>query len=67
MPHAPPRRPSLSQPPLRRQPAPSRSRPERYGTTVQAIIAANPDLENPDWIQIGQELLIPIETTETSP
>lgn len=40
---------------------------ERYGTTVQAIIDANPDLENPDWIQIGQELLIPIESTETSP
>nr|WP_290666559.1 LysM domain-containing protein [Ardenticatena sp.] len=40
---------------------------ERYGTTVQTIIAANPNLENPDWIQIGQELLIPIEETETGP
>lgn len=37
---------------------------ERYGTTVEAIIAANPDLENPDWIQIGQELRIPVASDE---
>lgn len=31
---------------------------EQYGVTVQEIVAAN-GLENPDHLQIGQELIIP--------
>lgn len=34
---------------------------QQYGTTVEAIVEANPDIENPDVLQIGQEIRIPLE------
>ena len=35
----------------------------RYGTTVAALTSAN-KIKNPDLIQIGQKLTIPVGTTE---
>lgn len=32
---------------------------QEYGVTVEAIIEANPDLEDPDLLQIDQQLKIP--------
>lgn len=34
---------------------------QQYGTTVEAIVAANPDIENPDVLQIDQEIVVPLE------
>jgi LysM repeat protein len=39
---------------------------ERYGVTVEAIIAAN-DLFDPDHIEVGQKLIIPAPTASPSP
>ncbi|MEZ4681146.1 MAG: LysM domain-containing protein [Caldilineaceae bacterium] len=33
---------------------------QRYGTTVEAILQLNPEITNPDLVQPGQVLLIPI-------
>lgn len=38
----------------------------RYGTTVQAIARAN-GLRNPNWIYVGQKLIIPVTTAPTPP
>lgn len=34
---------------------------QEYGTTVEAIVEANPDIENPDVLQIDQEIRVPLE------
>ncbi len=39
---------------------------ERFGTTVEAIVAAN-DLADPSLIHVGQRLIIPTETPERVP
>lgn len=31
----------------------------RFGVTVEAILEANPQITNPDLIQVGQEIIIP--------
>jgi len=31
----------------------------QYGTTIEAIIAANPNLPNPDNLDVGQEIRLP--------
>jgi len=36
-----------------------RSIAERYGTTVDAILAINPEITDPDLLTPGQEILIP--------
>lgn len=33
---------------------------QQYGVTVEDIVEANPDIENPDLLQIGQEIRIPL-------
>ncbi len=37
----------------------------RFNTTIAALVAANPVITNPDQIQPGQELVIPIVSTST--
>lgn len=34
---------------------------QEYGTTVEAIVEANPEIENPDVLQIDQEIRVPLE------
>lgn len=38
---------------------------QRFGTTVQAILDANPAITNPDLIQVGQVIIIPVPPTTT--
>ena len=33
---------------------------KRFGITLEELLAANPDIKNPDKISIGQQIVIPI-------
>ena len=35
---------------------------ERYGTTVEAVLALNPEITDPDLLRPGQEILLPVPT-----
>ncbi len=38
----------------------------RLGTTLEELLRANPQIENPDSIYVGQEIYFPVEETESS-
>jgi LysM repeat protein len=40
---------------------------QNYNTTVDAIVAANPAIENPNLLIVGQEILIPLSGGELAP
>ena len=33
---------------------------KRFGVTIEELLAANPDIKNPDKISIGQQIVIPL-------
>ena len=33
---------------------------KRFGVTLEDLLAANPDIKNPDKISIGQQIIIPL-------
>ena len=35
---------------------------ERYGTTVDAVLALNPEITDPDLLRPGQEIYLPVPT-----
>ncbi len=36
----------------------------RYNTTVEAILKANPEITDPDFIRVGQEVKIPVSSEQ---
>lgn len=40
---------------------------KKFGVTAEQLMAANPKIKNPDKIKIGDEIIIPVPTTDTVP
>jgi LysM repeat protein len=40
---------------------------KRYGLTIEALLAANPQIKNPNKIKVGDEITIPVPVQDDAP